>query len=124
MFKKLGTVLCAVAMFSIAGGHWAVLQSVAWTGMVIEYSRDASLTSALSKTFDGKHPCTLCVKIDESKKQEPKPAPALTDKQDKSCPLFFSSCFVDRTGIPLVWSIHDLDATRISHAPDPTPPRV
>lgn len=56
------------------GVHWAFLQSVAWMGMIVSYSKDASFAEAVSKTFDGKHPCTLCKTIEqgrgEQKKQE------------------------------------------------------
>ena len=45
----------------ISGGHWTVLQSVAWVGMVVSYTQtDDSLASAVEKTFDGQHPCDLC----------------------------------------------------------------
>ena len=40
--------------------------------MVISYSQNATLTEALEKTFDGKHPCPLCKKIAESKRSEKK----------------------------------------------------
>ena len=40
--------------------------------MVISYSQNASLTEALEKTFDGKHPCQLCKKIADSKRSEKK----------------------------------------------------
>lgn len=47
----------------LVGGHWGMLQVMAWTGMVISYSRDASLAEALSLTFDGEHPCALCCEV-------------------------------------------------------------
>jgi hypothetical protein len=52
------------------GLHWAVLQTVAWTGMMFCYSRQASFTQAVSKTFDGKHPCCLCTAIQKSRAEE------------------------------------------------------
>jgi hypothetical protein len=52
------------------GAHWAILQSVAWTEMVITYSRHASLREALEKTFDGKHPCKLCRMVKAGRKSE------------------------------------------------------
>ena len=58
--------------FSI-GVHWEVLQSVAWFGMVINYSQGTSLKEGLSKTFDGKHPCCLCKMVQAGKKSENKP---------------------------------------------------
>jgi len=67
----------AFALFTICGGHWALLQSVAWAGMVIQYSKDGSFTKALEKTFDGEHPCSLCHKVQEAKKDESQKAPML-----------------------------------------------
>lgn len=52
------------------GLHWALLQTVAWTGMLVSYSRDASLVDAVSKTFDGKHPCRLCKAIRKGQAEE------------------------------------------------------
>jgi len=60
------TLVCAIA------GHWAILQSVAWVGMAVKYSQNSTLTDALVKTFDGKHPCKLCQVVQEGKKSEQK----------------------------------------------------
>ena len=64
---KLATV--AVLVLTL-GLHWALLQTVAWTGMVLSYSRNASLPEALSRTFDGQHPCALCQAIAKGKNSE------------------------------------------------------
>jgi hypothetical protein len=52
------------------GLHWTVLQSVAWMGMLVNYSAEGSFSEAVVKTFDGNHPCQLCVVVDEGKKSE------------------------------------------------------
>ena len=52
------------------GGHWLVLQSVAWTRMLADFSRQDSLSTAISKTFDGEHPCPMCCKIKAVRQQE------------------------------------------------------
>lgn len=49
-----------------------LLQSVAWVGMMIEYSRDGSIALAARKTFDGNHPCCLCKAIAAGKKSQQK----------------------------------------------------
>lgn len=54
------------------GLHWALLQTVAWTGMIVSYSQGASLKEAISKTFDGKHPCCLCKVIQQGRADEKK----------------------------------------------------
>ena len=55
------------------GLHWAVLQTIAWTGMLVNYSCQGSFTEALGKTFDGKHPCCLCNAIQKGRASESKP---------------------------------------------------
>ena len=61
-----------VALLSASGTHWLVLQSVAWTTMLADNLRTASLPEAVQRTFDGKHPCSLCKKIDDGKKTQKK----------------------------------------------------
>ena len=72
MFSRLPKLLMAIALASSIGLHWAFFQSVAWVGMVITYSQEGSLTEALVKTFDGKHPCSLCNHIAQAKQSQKK----------------------------------------------------
>ena len=83
VFRKLGLVFAALALFSIAGGHWAVLQSVAWAEMLHNYTqRTGSVAVAVEQTFDGQHPCELCQQIQVAKAKEHKEAPAAPAKKD------------------------------------------
>lgn len=52
------------------GLHWALLQTVAWTGMLVSFSRDGSFVEAVNKTFDGNHPCSLCKAIAKGRAAE------------------------------------------------------
>ena len=54
------------------GGHWAIVQGVAWVTMFARFSQSMSLTQAAEYTFDGKHPCALCCAVKEGKKAERK----------------------------------------------------
>ena len=72
MFVRLGRALLIVALIAAVGGHWAVLQTVAWTNMLAHNLRTESLTVAVTKTFDGKNPCGLCKVISAGKKAESK----------------------------------------------------
>jgi hypothetical protein len=54
------------------GLHWALLQTVAWTGMLIRFSAQDSIKDAVSKTFDGKHPCALCKVVTQGRAEEKK----------------------------------------------------
>ncbi|MFM2295875.1 MAG: hypothetical protein RLZZ350_2288 [Verrucomicrobiota bacterium] len=72
-------LVCAL-MISI-GGHWLVLQSVAWTTMLAaNLANHASVRAAVSETFDGEHPCPLCKVVRAGKQAEQKselPSPTL-----------------------------------------------
>jgi len=52
-----------------SGAQWAVVQSVAWARMLVDYSRHASIVVAVKQTFDGEHPCALCKKVQVAKKE-------------------------------------------------------
>jgi hypothetical protein len=54
------------------GGHWAIVQGVAWVTMFARFSQSMSLAQAAEYTFDGKHPCALCCAVKEGKKAERK----------------------------------------------------
>ena len=69
---RLMTLVMALALFLVAGGHWAMLQSVAWATMVKDFSKTGSLTEAVGKTFDGKHPCAMCKKLTNARASEEK----------------------------------------------------
>jgi len=72
VLRKLAHWLIVVALVFSIGAHWAILQSVAWLGMAVSYSQNSSLKEALSKTFDGFHPCKLCKVVQEGKRSEKK----------------------------------------------------
>lgn len=78
--------LLVLALCVSVGFHWLALQSVAWAGMIVSYSRTTSLTEALARTFDGAHPCSLCKGIQKNKAADEKPATAAgTLKLDLFC---------------------------------------
>jgi hypothetical protein len=81
MFVRSAKWLVVAALVLTLGGHWAVLQVVAWTGMAVSYSQSDSLSGALSKTFDGKHPCKLCKLVSAGKKAEQKSESKLDTKK-------------------------------------------
>jgi hypothetical protein len=63
-----------VALLAATGAHWGALQSIAWTTMLAENLQSVSLSQALIKTFDGKHPCPLCKVVAAGKNSEQKSA--------------------------------------------------
>ncbi|MFZ0616117.1 MAG: hypothetical protein WAN16_06665 [Chthoniobacterales bacterium] len=86
---RLTTLMMALSLFLVAGGHWAMLQGVAWATMVHDFSRNGSLTQAVEKTFDGKHPCAMCKKIAKAKNSDASGEKApVTVKIDKKAEVF------------------------------------
>jgi hypothetical protein len=72
VLKRLSKVAVVLSLVCIVGGHWALLQSVAWVGMAVKFSQKEPVAVALKKTFDGAHPCSLCKAVAEGKKSEEK----------------------------------------------------
>jgi hypothetical protein len=70
--QRIGNLLLIVALLAATGGHWALLQSMAWTSMLAEHMQSESFTAAMEQTFDGRHPCPLCRAIAAAKKSEKK----------------------------------------------------
>lgn len=89
ILRQFASVMMGLALFLVAGGHWALLQTVAWTTMVHDYSRTGSLTEAVGKTFDGCHPCPLCQKIAKARTAEDSEGKIPTPtKAEKKAELF------------------------------------
>ena len=73
MFRQLGILGAALALFAMAGGHWAVLQSVAWAGMLVDYSQSSgSVVTGFEHTFNGQYACDLCRAIQTARSRERK----------------------------------------------------
>lgn len=70
MIRRIKKWMVVVLLVISIGGHWAILQSAAWAGMFISYSPGATLSEALTKTFDGNNPCNLCKLVREGEKTE------------------------------------------------------
>jgi hypothetical protein len=54
------------------GVQWPLLQSIAWLNMLVTFSAQDGIQTAVVKTFDGKHPCKLCNFVSEGKQAEKK----------------------------------------------------
>lgn len=117
------TKIVAVSVLVLSLGlHWALLQTVAWTGMLIAYSRDGSFKQAVVKTFDGKHPCPLCRAIEQGRAEEKTPDKQPSNPVSKlDCGLVWQAIRFDfkcaRERIPT------LDAAAPVRADEPPKPR-
>jgi hypothetical protein len=63
-------LVAVLGCLHLCGGHWGVMQVIAWSNMIIDYSSQDGLIEGAKKTFDGEHPCTMCKAIEEGKKQQ------------------------------------------------------
>jgi hypothetical protein len=72
VLKRFGHVLLIVALLCATGTHWIMLQSVAWATMLVDNAQSGDLGTAITKTFDGKHPCALCKVVTQGKQSEKK----------------------------------------------------
>lgn len=59
-------------LFVSMGGHLALLQTIAWGNMLVDFSSKSSISEAMDKTFDGEHPCPLCKAVKKSKSEDEK----------------------------------------------------
>jgi hypothetical protein len=72
MICTIGRAATILALCLSLGFHWLALQSIAWTTMLVENVWHTPLSEAVAKTFDGRHPCTLCHAVAEGNKSEKK----------------------------------------------------
>ncbi len=71
MFKSFfKSVLALSACLYLGGSHLAILQVLAWTGMLVTYNADDGLATGLKDTFSGEKPCPMCKAIKSVQKAE------------------------------------------------------
>lgn len=122
-------IVALLGCLHLCGGHWGVMQAVAWANMLVDYSAQDGLVEGAKKTFDGEHPCCMCKAIQAGKEQEshgkklpvPSQGPAL--KECLFTPAFRLSPPAPRDCAAL--SIPDLDlrGPLLGHRPPVPPPR-
>ena len=123
MFHRLLRLAIVAALACSLGLHWGFLQSVAWVGMVVNYSQGGAVGVAFVKTFDGKHPCALCKAIAKGKKSEKKSEfPGAGKKFEFS---YSSTVFVFSAPTHF-WEANGLEerADSLNHAPPVPPPKL
>jgi hypothetical protein len=118
----MARVVMTFALCCAIGLHWIALQSLAWTAMMIDYSKRAPLYQAITQTFDGAHPCSLCHVVNKGKSSEKKsdlqsPAP----KIDMICAS--STVRLIRPFIPFEYTVRDFCSSQIGRSPPVPPPR-
>ena len=123
VFVRLGKFFVVVALVTMLGAHWALLQSVAWTTMLAENLHAGTFHDAMTKTFDGKHPCCLCRAIAAGKKSEQKTEFPLQSPKPEFPPAAESLALVAPTQFHLLPQA-DTFAEPLNHPPLTAPPRA
>ena len=122
MFRQAGRVATIGALCCAIGLQWVALQSVAWTSMLINYSKRGPLCQAIAQTFDGSHPCSLCHvvaggKASEKKKDVQSPAPRI----DIICAV--SVIRLVTPFVPFKYITGNFSVSEIQQSPPVPPPR-
>ena len=123
MTRRFLDIFVAIALVLAIGGHWALVQSVAWLRMAVSYSKSAPLYEALRMTFDGRHPCQLC-KVVQAEKTSSEEKQTSTQPGKSKLDLLCRA-----TGIPLLTRpapgclicADEIAAARIEAPPTPPP---
>jgi len=117
-----------VALVAANNLHAPLMQVVAWSGMLVSYSRDNTLTEAIGMTFDGEHPCPMCKAIEKS--QTESAGNSSTEGWERSVHrepfgLLADRPFVLRPATILLSRVHaDLSGPSPLHFPPPSPPPI
>ena len=122
MLLRLGKVLVVFALISTLSAHWALLQTVAWTTMLAGNLQSGSLRDAMTKTFDGRHPCCLCKAIANAKNSEQKNQLTSQDLKLDFLPVHESFALVAPSRLEL-FPRKDLSGESVSEKPPTPPPR-
>jgi hypothetical protein len=121
---KAAQFLVAFSLIVSIGGHWAILQSIGWVGMIASYSRDATLRVALEKTFDGNNPCQICRAVREGKQSEKKEDFRHVDTKLELWVAADASLLGSRRSFILVATRLDPSPLRFETPPAPPPRRA
>jgi hypothetical protein len=115
----------AVTIFALCcaiGLQWLALQSIAWTAMIVDYSKNASLCQAIAETLDGAHPCSLCKIVNRGKTAEKKSdLQSPTPKIDMICASCATSLL--QPFVPVEYAARDFSFDKVGRSPPVPPPR-
>jgi hypothetical protein len=75
-------ILATVMMAMLACGSSASVQVVAWAGMLVSRTVEQGWTTAVDTTFDGNHPCSMCLAAASLKQVEAGSLPQRPEKGD------------------------------------------
>jgi hypothetical protein len=121
--RCLGHIATVCALCYAIGLQWVALQSIAWTTMLVQNTKRVPLRAAISQTFDGAHPCSLCHIVNKGKSTERKSdTQLLAPKIDMMCVVRATQLM--RRFSPFDYVMHNLSFPKIEYSPPVPPPRL
>lgn len=69
----VGIRALALLLVLLMQGPATFVQELAWAGMLVNYTRSQGVMTGVKQTFDGEHPCELCKKAAELRRDENTP---------------------------------------------------
>ena len=76
LLRSIARILFACfACFYLSGAHLAILQVVAWGGMVVAYSAESGLKKGFQEVVSGKKPCCMCKALQKARQDESREGP-------------------------------------------------
>ncbi|MBE2286204.1 MAG: hypothetical protein IAE77_22300 [Prosthecobacter sp.] len=106
------------------GMHWALLQGIAWTGMLISFAAEGTVIEAVEKTFNGQNACALCQKVKQgqaSDDEQPQQNGQAVKKIDAVL-VQTSKLVAPAAGMMFFVHVHE-EQVRRSEEPEMPPPR-
>lgn len=88
------------------GFQWTLLQSVAWTVMLLDRSTQMDWVQAIETTFDGHHPCALCKVVRQGR-----------DNQQQQTTLVFSFAKTDMVPSERAFELPSPKIASVEHSP-------
>lgn len=125
--------MCLLAL-RLLGGDVAMLQVVAWTGMLVTRTAERGVAAAVESTFEGDEPCPLCKAVkavqqsDQKDGQPAIPEGLITKLKLKDMLRAEGPAVLPPAAIPLLSTAPSMEAARRgparSDAPPVPPPRM
>jgi hypothetical protein len=129
--KSIRIIAAILCCLHLGGGNYGVLQAMAWTRMIVDYSMQDGLVEGAVKTFDGQHPCGMCKDIVTAKqKDSEKPKDERILVQDLVLKNFVASEIVTAKtpksrDVPVIHQVHPVVWKTLGEArPSVPPPRA
>jgi len=124
LLPRIARLMVVGAICLSLGMHWALLQGIAWTGMLISFASKGTVIEAVQKTLDGQHGCALCHKVKEGRQSNPEqPHQAAQSMQKINAVLVEITTLVAPAGETISFvPLHEV-LVRRSELPETPPPR-